>query len=178
MNFNIVKIAKAERNIGMEPIRLPSDEEIGAAYDQSKEAVIALFNATFRKLGERMQALEGQLAKDSRNSRKPPASDGLKMNMPCSTPLISTNIFSEILPASGFPYSSRKGAGLPGLSANRNAKRINRSIIQMETVTRMVRFTLCAIERNRVFICRVLNCPGPSLRGITILSKITFGLSA
>jgi transposase len=78
MNLNIVKIAKAEHNIGMEPIRLPSDEEIGAAYDQSKEAVIALFNATFRKLAERMQALEGQLAKNSRNSSKPPSSDGLK----------------------------------------------------------------------------------------------------
>jgi len=78
MNFNIVKIAKVEHNIGMEPIRLPSDEEIGAAYDQGKEAVIALFNATVCKLAERMQALEGQLAKNSRNSSKPPSSEGLK----------------------------------------------------------------------------------------------------
>jgi transposase len=62
----------------MEPIRLPSDAEISAAYDQGKEAVIALFNATFRKLAERMQALEDRLAKDSHNSSKPPSSDGLK----------------------------------------------------------------------------------------------------
>ena len=27
----------------MEPLRLPSDEEIGAAYDQGKEAVIEIF---------------------------------------------------------------------------------------------------------------------------------------
>jgi len=78
MNFNIVKIAKARHNQDMEPIRLPSEEEISATYDQGKEAMIALFNATFRKLAERMQVLEDQLAKNSRNSSKPPSSDGLK----------------------------------------------------------------------------------------------------
>src|SRR4030066_1653206 len=78
MNFNIVKIAKTRHNQGMEPIRLPSEEEISAAYDQGKEAVIALFFATFRKLAERMQAQEDRLAKDSHNSSKPPSSDGLK----------------------------------------------------------------------------------------------------
>ena len=62
----------------MEPIGLPGEEEISAAYDQGKEAVIALFDTTFRKLAERMQALEDQLAKNSRNSSKPPSSDGLK----------------------------------------------------------------------------------------------------
>jgi transposase len=62
----------------MEPFRPPSEEEIGVAYDQGKEAVIALFHATFRKLAMRMQALEDQLAKNSRNSSKPPSSDGLK----------------------------------------------------------------------------------------------------
>jgi transposase len=62
----------------MEPFRLPSEEEISAAYDQGKEAVIALFHATFQRLAERMQALEDQVAKDSHNSGKPPSSDGLK----------------------------------------------------------------------------------------------------
>lgn len=62
----------------MDPIRLPSEDEINATYDQGKEAVIALFNTTFRELAERMQALEDQLAKNSRNSSKPPSSDGLK----------------------------------------------------------------------------------------------------
>jgi len=62
----------------MEPIRLPSEAEISAAYDQGKEAVIALFNATIRKLAERMQTLEDQIAKNSSNSSKPPSSDGLQ----------------------------------------------------------------------------------------------------
>jgi len=78
MNFNIVKIAKAEDNIGMEPIRLPSDEEISAAYDQGKEAVIKLFHQTLGNLAERFQRLEDQIAKNSSNSGKPPSSDGLK----------------------------------------------------------------------------------------------------
>jgi len=62
----------------MEPFRLPSDEEIGAAYDQGKEAIIELFHRTIGKLAERMQQLEDQIAKDSGNSSKPPSSDGLK----------------------------------------------------------------------------------------------------
>src|SRR4030065_2866229 len=78
MNFNIVKIAKAEDNIGMEPIRLPSDEESSAAYDQGKEAVIRLFHQTLGNLAERLQKLEDQIAKNSSNSGKPPSSDGLK----------------------------------------------------------------------------------------------------
>src|SRR4030067_467770 len=78
MNFNIVKIAKTRHNQEMEPVRLPSEEEISAAYDQGKEAVVDLFSATFRKLAEHMQALEDQLAKNSGNISKPPSSDGLK----------------------------------------------------------------------------------------------------
>src|SRR3972149_26097 len=78
MNFNIVKIAKTRHNQEMEPVRLPSEEEISAAYDQGKEAVVDLFSATFRKLAEHMQALKDQLAKNSGNSSKPPSSDGLK----------------------------------------------------------------------------------------------------
>jgi transposase len=62
----------------MEPIWLPSDQEIGAAYDQGKEAVIGLFHQTLGKLAERIQQLEDQIAKNSRNSSKPPSSDGLK----------------------------------------------------------------------------------------------------
>lgn len=62
----------------MEPLRLPSEEEIGDAYDQGKEAVIVLFYETLGKLAERIQDLEDQLAKNSGNSSKPPSSDGLK----------------------------------------------------------------------------------------------------
>src|SRR4030066_870490 len=62
----------------MEPVRLPSDEAIGAAYDQGKEAVIELFRQALGKLAERIQRLEDQIAKNSGNSSKPPSSDGLK----------------------------------------------------------------------------------------------------
>src|SRR3990170_1824690 len=78
MRFNIVRIAKAEDNIGMEPIRLPSDDEISAAYDQGKEAVIKVFHQALGNLAERIQMLEDQIAKNSGNSSKPPSSDGLK----------------------------------------------------------------------------------------------------
>ena len=61
----------------MEPLRLPSEEEIKTAYDQGKEAVVALFSATFLKMAERIQQLEDQVAKNSSNSGKPPSSDGL-----------------------------------------------------------------------------------------------------
>jgi hypothetical protein len=49
LNFNIVKNIKAGQNIGMEPLRLPSDEEISAPYDQGKEVVIEIFHQTLGK---------------------------------------------------------------------------------------------------------------------------------
>ncbi len=51
----------------MERFHLPSDEEIGAAYDQGKEAVIALIHQTVGQLAARVQALEDQVAKNSRD---------------------------------------------------------------------------------------------------------------
>jgi len=68
----------------MEPFQLPSDEEICAAYDESKEAVIALFHRTVGQLAARVQALEDQVSKNSRNSGKPPSSDGLSKPAPKS----------------------------------------------------------------------------------------------
>lgn len=61
----------------MEPLRLPSEEEVYTAYDKGKEAVASLFYETFLKMAERIQKLEDQLAKNSSNSGKPPSSDGL-----------------------------------------------------------------------------------------------------
>lgn len=65
-------------------MRLPSEQEIGEAYDQGKEAMIALFQRTFLELAERIQALEDQVSKNSRNSGKPPSSDGLSKPAPKS----------------------------------------------------------------------------------------------
>jgi transposase len=68
----------------MEPFQLPSDEQIGAAYDAGKEAVVALFHQTVGQLAARVQALEDQVSKNSRNSGKPPSSDGLAKPAPKS----------------------------------------------------------------------------------------------
>ncbi len=68
----------------MEPFQLASDEEIGAAYDEGKEAVVALFHRTVSQLATRVQALEDRGSKNSRNSGKPPSSDGLAKPAPKS----------------------------------------------------------------------------------------------
>jgi transposase len=68
----------------MKPLRLPNEQEIGKAYEQGKEAVMALFQETMLELAERIQALEDQIAKNSRNSGKPPSSDGLSKPAPKS----------------------------------------------------------------------------------------------
>lgn len=68
----------------MEPIRLPNEKEINAAYEEGKEAVLKLVQDTFVVLAERIQKLEDQLAKNSRNSGKPPSSDGLDKPAPRS----------------------------------------------------------------------------------------------
>jgi transposase len=71
-------------NQEMETLRLPTDEEIGKAYDQGQEAVIALFHNTFKQISARLQTLEDRVAKNSRNSGKPPSSDGLNKPAPKS----------------------------------------------------------------------------------------------
>jgi transposase len=78
MNINIVKNTKAEHNIGMEPLRIPSEAEIRTVYREGEDAVVRLFSETLGKLAERIQRLEDQIAKNSGNSSKPPSSDGLK----------------------------------------------------------------------------------------------------
>jgi transposase len=65
----------------MEPARLSTPEEVRALYRQGEEAVVTAYAEVaglVRALESRVQVLEDQLAKDSRNSSKPPASDGLK----------------------------------------------------------------------------------------------------
>lgn len=67
--------------------RIPSREDIRAAHQEGEEAVLALFDRLIEVvigLSTRVQALEDQLAKNSRNSGKPPSSDGLKKPAPRS----------------------------------------------------------------------------------------------
>jgi transposase len=92
VNLTIVKIVHFGQNQVMQPPRIPTEEEVRDAARQGEEAVVALFvslvnhwvgviqqqQETVQHLEERVQALEDQLAKNSRNSGKPPSSDGLK----------------------------------------------------------------------------------------------------
>lgn len=68
----------------MEPVRLPNEKEINAAYAEGQEAVLKLFQDTIAALAERIQRLEDQVAKNSRNSGKPPSSDGFDKPAPRS----------------------------------------------------------------------------------------------
>ena len=65
----------------MNSVRLPNEEEIREAYQQGEVAVISLLQTTFLALADRIQKLEDQLAKNSRNSGKPPSSDGYDQPM-------------------------------------------------------------------------------------------------
>jgi len=63
---------------------MPSREDIHEAYLQGEEAVVALFERTVGQIAARVATLEEQTAKNSRNSSKPPSSDGLKKPAPRS----------------------------------------------------------------------------------------------
>ena len=68
----------------MPHFELPTREEILAAYAEGAEAVVMLFEQTIGQLAAHIRALEDQRAKNSRNSSKPPASDGLNKPSPKS----------------------------------------------------------------------------------------------
>ena len=65
----------------MEPLRLPTEEEVRAATREGEDAVVGLVSSLVEAialLSAEVQALKDQIAKNSRNSGKPPSSDGLK----------------------------------------------------------------------------------------------------
>ena len=72
----------------MTAIQLLTDEEVRAAYAQGEDAVVQLVNSlvqhiqqqgeAIRKLEQTIQKLQDQLSKNSKNSSKPPSSDGHK----------------------------------------------------------------------------------------------------
>src|SRR3989441_2322263 len=71
----------------MTPQGLPTPEDVHAAYVQGEEAVLALvgaLTALILDLQARVNAIEDQLGKNSRNSSKPPSSDGLQKLRPRS----------------------------------------------------------------------------------------------
>ena len=65
----------------MEPLRMPTEEEIRAAAREGEDAVVALVSSLVEAialLSVEVEALRDQVAKNSGNSGKPPSSDGLK----------------------------------------------------------------------------------------------------
>jgi transposase len=71
----------------MEPVRKLSEDEIRAIYRQGEDAVVALIqsmNQTIILLAERVQILEDRIAKNSKNSGKPPSTDGYSKPAPKS----------------------------------------------------------------------------------------------
>jgi hypothetical protein len=62
------------------------------------------------------------------------------MNMPCRTPLMLAKAFSEMLSGSGFPVSSTKGTGFPGLHSHNTNRRMSTQANSIETATNMIRF--------------------------------------
>ena len=69
----------------MTPRTLPTPEDIHAAYLRGEEAVQALvgeLTTLLLTLQARVDALEDRLGKNSRNSSKPPSSDGLQKPHP------------------------------------------------------------------------------------------------
>ncbi len=71
----------------MEPIKKLSEAEIRSIYRQGEDAVVNLIqamNQNLHLLTQRIQVLEDRLAKNSRNSGKPPSSDGLNKPAPKS----------------------------------------------------------------------------------------------
>ena len=66
---------------------LPNRDEVRAAYQQGEEAVVELVDGLMQVIAglvARVQVLEDQVAKNSRNSGKPPSSDGYKKPGPRS----------------------------------------------------------------------------------------------
>jgi len=71
----------------MEPYQLPNDEDVRRALEQGEEAVVELVRKltdNIKLLEARLQAQEDRLAKNSRNSGKPPSSDGYNKPAPKS----------------------------------------------------------------------------------------------
>src|SRR5512133_2325990 len=70
------------------------------------------------------------------------ASFWLSMNIPCSMPLISTQIFSEMLLANGRPLLSRRSLGLPRLHSTSAPRSPNIEPTRVETTMYVTRPSL------------------------------------
>jgi transposase len=80
----VPKAERSEKIRSMSELQLPGEKEIREAYRQGEEAVVGLWQVTIAFLAERIRKLEDQLAKNGRNSGKPPSSDGYDQPAPWS----------------------------------------------------------------------------------------------
>lgn len=131
----------------MEPLQLPNDEEIGAAFDQGKEAVVALFHETVGQLAARVQALEDRVSKNSRNSGKPPSSDGL----------------AKPAPKSLRKRHGKKSGGQPGHEGNTLKAVVHPDHIQVHTVKqcKCCQASLEQVETRGIEKRQVFDLPQP-----------------
>jgi transposase len=119
----------------MEPLRIPTEEEVRTAARQGEDAVVELVfglvsnwigviqqqQEIIQRLEERIQALEDQLAKNSRNSGKPPSSDGFKK------PSQNRSLRKS---------SGRKSGGQPGHKGHTLEMRTHPDKVQVHRVSR------------------------------------------
>lgn len=149
MNLTLVKIVQVGQNQGVEPLRLPTEEEVRAVARQGEDAVVELvfglvkdWVGVLRQLEARIQVLEDQLAKNSSNSSKPPSSDGLRK--PRNRSLRKS--------------SGRKSGGQPGHKGHTLEMRANPDHVQVHRLKRCHRCQTSletvpakAHERRQVF---------------------------
>jgi transposase len=133
----------------MEPLRVPTEEEVRAAAREGEDAVVALvfglvqnWIGVIQQLQERVQFLEDQLAKNSSNSGKPPSSDGLRK--PLNRSLRKT--------------SGKKSGGQPGHKGHTLEMRAHPEHIQIYRIQRcrhcqasLEKVTSRDYERRQVF---------------------------
>lgn len=130
----------------MDSQHLPSQEEVRAAYQQGEEAVVALIHRlieTIVLLAAEVQSLREQLAKNSRNSSKPPSGDGLKKK-PTKRGLRKP--------------SGKKSGGQPGHEGHTLKAVADPDRVQVHRVERckhcqaeLTQVAACGVEKRQVF---------------------------
>ena len=126
----------------MAKLRIPSEDEINAAYDEGRTAVIGLIQDTLLVFAERIKNLEDQLAKNSSNSGKPPSSDG----------------YEKPAPKSRRKRSGKKSGGQPGHEGHTLAAVATPDVIVVHEVSccasckkSLKKIKAVAIEKRQVF---------------------------
>ena len=124
----------------MEPLRIPREAEIRAAYQEGEEAVNHFYE-TLGKMAERLQRLEDQIVKNSGNSSKPPSSDGLKKK-PKS---LRQSSGKKSGGQSGHPGHTLKAVATPDHMQVHRVKRCRHCLANLENVEAQ------AYEKRQVF---------------------------